>query len=40
MSEITEEQVYQWLADVKDPEVPALSILDLGIVRNVAVNHG
>ena len=26
-----------WLADVKDPEVPALSILDLGIVRDVKV---
>ena len=37
MNDVNEEQVYEWLADVKDPEVPALSILDLGIVRNVAV---
>lgn len=36
---LTEEKVYEWLADVKDPEVPALSILDLGIVRKVSVNH-
>jgi ring-1,2-phenylacetyl-CoA epoxidase subunit PaaD len=36
MSKVTAEQVWEWLADVKDPEVPALSILDLGIVRNVA----
>jgi ring-1,2-phenylacetyl-CoA epoxidase subunit PaaD len=37
---ITAEQVYGWLGDVKDPEVPALSILDLGIVRNVSVTLG
>ena len=30
-------QVFAWLADVLDPEVPALSIVDLGIVRDVAV---
>src|SRR5688572_19581211 len=29
------ELVWKWLRDVKDPEVPALSILDLGIVRDV-----
>ena len=31
------EKIYEWLADVADPEVPVLSILDLGIVRDVAV---
>jgi len=31
-------QVYEWLAQVLDPEVPALSIVDLGIVRDVAVS--
>lgn len=30
--------VWNWLADVKDPEVPVLSILDLGIVRDVIVS--
>jgi ring-1,2-phenylacetyl-CoA epoxidase subunit PaaD len=35
---MTKEQVMIWLEDVKDPEVPVLSILDLGIVRNVIVN--
>jgi ring-1,2-phenylacetyl-CoA epoxidase subunit PaaD len=29
--------IYQWLGDVKDPEVPVLSILDLGIVRDVRI---
>lgn len=37
MSEINEQRVYEWLSDVTDPEVPALTILDLGIVRKVAV---
>lgn len=35
---IGEENILNWLADVTDPEVPALSILDLGIVRRVAVS--
>jgi ring-1,2-phenylacetyl-CoA epoxidase subunit PaaD len=34
-----EATIYQWLEQVKDPEVPVLSILDLGIVRKVAVNE-
>lgn len=32
------ESVWNWLRDVKDPEVPVLSILDLGIVRDVRVS--
>ena len=27
--------IRQWLADVPDPEIPAISIVDLGIVRDV-----
>jgi ring-1,2-phenylacetyl-CoA epoxidase subunit PaaD len=27
--------VWRWLADVPDPEIPVLSVVDLGIVRNV-----
>jgi len=30
-------QVYEWLGDVPDPEIPVLSILDLGIVRDVSI---
>lgn len=33
----TEERIWQLLEEVSDPEVPVLSILDLGIVRNVQV---
>lgn len=30
------EQVWAWLGEVADPEIPVISIVDLGIVRNVA----
>ena len=33
----TEARIWQLLEEVSDPEVPVLSILDLGIVRGVAV---
>lgn len=33
------ETVVNWLRDVKDPEVPVLSILDLGIVRDIQITH-
>lgn len=29
-------QIWAWLAEVEDPEIPAISIVDLGIVREVA----
>lgn len=28
--------VWQWLAEVPDPEIPVISVVDLGIIRNVA----
>lgn len=40
MQALTKEQVYDWLASVSDPEVPVLSILDLGIVRDVRLSEG
>ena len=30
------EQIWAWLADVPDPEIPVISVIDLGIVRAVA----
>jgi ring-1,2-phenylacetyl-CoA epoxidase subunit PaaD len=33
-------QVWDWLATVPDPEIPAVSIVDLGIVRRVAWSDG
>ena len=35
-----EERLWQILQEVKDPEVPVLSILDLGIVRDVSIESG
>jgi ring-1,2-phenylacetyl-CoA epoxidase subunit PaaD len=32
----TIEQVWSWLEQVPDPEIPVLSVVDLGIVRDVA----
>ncbi len=29
------ETVYDWLAEVPDPEIPVVSVVDLGIVRDV-----
>lgn len=35
-----EEKLWHILQEVKDPEVPVLSILDLGIVRNISFSGG
>lgn len=32
-----EEKIWQWLAEIPDPEVPALTIVDLGIVRSLRI---
>lgn len=29
------ETIWEWLRDIKDPEIPVVSVVDLGIVRNV-----
>lgn len=34
----TKEQIWDYLQEVNDPEIPVLSVLDLGIVRNVEIN--
>jgi ring-1,2-phenylacetyl-CoA epoxidase subunit PaaD len=35
MDTVTTEQVWAWLGDVPDPEIPVISVVDLGIVRAV-----
>lgn len=30
------EDVWSWLAEVPDPEIPVISVVDLGVVRDVA----
>ena len=34
------EQILEWLSDVADPEIPVLSIRDLGIVRDIECDGG
>jgi ring-1,2-phenylacetyl-CoA epoxidase subunit PaaD len=36
---LTKEQVYTWLEEVKDPEIPVLSLVDLGVITEVSVNN-
>ena len=37
---VAREQILAWLAEVPDPEIPVLSITDLGIVRHVDCSDG
>jgi ring-1,2-phenylacetyl-CoA epoxidase subunit PaaD len=38
---ITEAQVYEALQEVKDPEIPVISVVDLGVIRDVLIDvHG
>jgi ring-1,2-phenylacetyl-CoA epoxidase subunit PaaD len=37
---VTPEQVWDALAEIPDPEIPTISIVDLGVVRDVAVEDG
>jgi ring-1,2-phenylacetyl-CoA epoxidase subunit PaaD len=33
-----EQQIWDWLAEVPDPEIPVVSVVDLGIVRKVTIS--
>jgi len=33
---VSTDQVYAWLQEVSDPEIPVLSVVDLGVVREVS----
>jgi ring-1,2-phenylacetyl-CoA epoxidase subunit PaaD len=37
---VTEAQVWDALAEIADPEVPVVSLVDLGVIRDVAVTNG
>ena len=37
MQEISQEQIMKTLEGVMDPEVPVLSVLDLGVIREVKI---
>jgi len=34
---ITNHDILVWLEEVKDPEIPVLSLIDLGVIRNVDI---
>ena len=37
---VTAERVWEALAEVSDPEIPVISLVDLGVVRDVEVDDG
>ena len=37
---VTAERVWEALAEVPDPEIPVISIVDLGVVRAIEVDNG
>lgn len=38
--EINANDIWSWLAEVPDPEVPVVSVIDLGMVRDVNIKQG
>src|SRR5690242_18507770 len=40
MPTLTTTDVYHWLEDVKDPEIPVLSLVDSGVVNSVTIVEG
>jgi ring-1,2-phenylacetyl-CoA epoxidase subunit PaaD len=37
---VTSDQVWEALAEIPDPEIPVVSLVDLGVVREVTVENG
>ena len=37
---LTEARVWEALAEISDPEIPVISVVDLGVIRDVAVENG
>jgi ring-1,2-phenylacetyl-CoA epoxidase subunit PaaD len=37
MEALSPAMIYHWLEDVKDPEIPVLSLVDLGVITEVSV---
>lgn len=37
---VTADEVWAALAEIPDPEIPVISLVDLGVVKNVAVEDG
>ncbi len=39
VEELNEEEVKGWLDEVKDPEIPVLSLNDLGVITGIAIDN-
>jgi ring-1,2-phenylacetyl-CoA epoxidase subunit PaaD len=39
MREVSEHLIYSWLEEVKDPEIPVLSLIDLGVITGVTITN-
>ena len=37
-SALSKDQIWDWLDAVPDPEIPVISVVDLGVVRDVVVS--
>ena len=37
--QLTVSEIYSWLEEVKDPEIPVISIVDLGVVSEVRLDN-
>jgi ring-1,2-phenylacetyl-CoA epoxidase subunit PaaD len=37
---VTAEQVWDALAEIPDPEIPVISLVDLGVIRSIDVSNG
>ena len=37
MKKLTKQEVMRWLEEVKDPEIPVLSLIDLGVIQSVEI---
>ena len=35
---VTKQQILDWLGEVKDPEIPVLSLVDLGVITHVTIS--
>lgn len=39
MNTIQPSTIYQWLEEVKDPEIPVLSLVDLGVITGIEIDN-
>ncbi|NOT77227.1 MAG: phenylacetate-CoA oxygenase subunit PaaJ [Cyclobacteriaceae bacterium] len=38
-TKLTTDVIYSWLEEVKDPEIPVLSLVDLGVITSVSIDN-